>query len=147
MKHVSGKLAGFTLLEILIAMTILFAAITSGLYAFQNALDATKKSSDILKLLSPVAILQRDIKEQLFANKYTGKGRFDDIAYSWEATLSQAVAPAQQIDADSGVLMVYHPRFSLFNVSLTLEYQGNQRNLNYQELTWLPLAQGTQVLP
>lgn len=143
---------GFTLLEILIAMTIFFAAATSGLLAYQNAMASGHKAELVTKLLTYVGSVQQQVLEQLqqlpqhnFPQQ--GDGVFLDISYNWQATLVQSGAPPEDYDAETGTVLYYKPRFSLVNIELVLQSDGTQRVFHYQELLWLPVAELQQASP
>lgn len=143
---------GFTLLEILIAMTIFFAAATSGLLAYQNAMASGHKAEQVTKLLTYVESVQQHVfeklQQQLVHNfPQQGEGVFLDISYNWQASLVQSGAPPEDYDAETGTVLYYKPRFSLVNIELVLQSDGTQRVFHYQELLWLPVAELQQASP
>jgi type II secretory pathway pseudopilin PulG len=141
----------FTLLEILIAMTIFFAAATSGLLAYQNAMSSSLKAEQVVKLLTYVESVQQQVFEQLQSSPQTfpqqGEGRFMDIQYSWKASLAKKGPPPDDYDAETGVVIYYKPRFSLVDIELVLQSDSTERDFHYQELLWLPVAERQQASP
>lgn len=130
---------GFTLVEILIAMTILFATIVSGLMAYQNALSGSERAGQAMVLLAQVTPVQQHIRQQLMAEplQMSGRGNFGEISFEWHAELDSFKSPPDRFDADTGDFVEEPPRFRLQTVTLTLYNQQRQRSFHYQELTWL----------
>ncbi|CAM5225680.1 type II secretion system protein [Alishewanella longhuensis] len=132
---------GFTLIEILVAMTILFLVVTTGFMAFQSALAAAQRSAQLNYLLTAVPYIQQQIKMQLQANpqQQGGEGMQLNVAYSWQSE----AGPLTSAPNDPVLIQFGHtehkPRFQLHQVSITLTYHQQQRQFSYQELTWLPL--------
>jgi type II secretory pathway pseudopilin PulG len=151
-EHCQKPSKGFTLLEILIAMTIFFAAATSGLLAYQNAMSSSQKAEQVIRLLTYLESVQQQItlqlqqqNTQLFPQQ--GEGVFLDVNYSWQATLLQSGAPPADYDAETGEVLSYKPRFSLVHIELLLQSGSTQRVFHYQELLWLPVAELQQASP
>lgn len=130
---------GFTLIEVLIAMTILFGLVTTGLVAFQNAQNNSERAVRVIKLLNQVEYIKHSIKAELLQNPMAtaGAGRLAGVAYQWQAETTALLAAPPTIDPDSGVDTVPEPRFRLANISLTLSLGSTERYFQYQELTWL----------
>lgn len=143
--------SGFTLLEILIAMTIFFAAATSGLLAYQNSMASSQKAEQVIKLLAYVESVQQQVFDQLQQSQHSfpqqGDGNFLDITYNWKASLVQTGAPPEDYDAETGAAVLYKPRFSLVDIELMLQSDSTQRVFFYQELLWLPVAEVQQASP
>lgn len=130
---------GFTLIEVLIAMTILFALVTTGLVAFQNAQNNSQRATRVIKLLNQVEYIKHSIKAELLQNPMAtaGTGSFAGVSYQWQAETTALLAAPPTIDPDSGVDTVPEPRFRLAQISLTLSLGSTERQFYYQELTWL----------
>lgn len=141
----------FTLLEILIAMTIFFAAATSGLLAYQNAMASSLKAEQVVKLLTYVESVQQQVFDQLQLSPQTfpqqGEGTFIDVKYNWKASLVKNGAPPEDYDAETGVVVYYKPRYSLVDIELVLQSDSTQRVFYYQELLWLPVAERQLASP
>ena len=66
-----------------------------------------------------------------------GAGRQGYIAYDWQATVSQFKPPFSVVDAESGTLAQFEPRFRLWNVSVVVRYKDYQRTFTLNEVSWL----------
>lgn len=130
---------GFTLIEVLIAMTILFALVTTGLVAFQNAQNNNERAIRVIKLLNQVEYIKHSIHAELRQNPMAtaGSGSLAGVAYQWQAETTALLAAPPTIDPDSGVDKVPEPRFRLADIRLTLSLGSTVRHFQYQELTWL----------
>lgn len=138
MQRLTGCRA-FTLIEVLIAMTILFALVTSGLVAFHNAQSNNAKATQVVRLLGQVDTIRRTVRAQLLAAPLatSGAGNQGQVSYQWQADTVALQAAPPTIDADSGVDLVPAPRFRLVNIKLNLSSGEASREFEYQELVWL----------
>lgn len=135
---------GFTLVEILIAMTILFATVTTGMVAWNNSLQSAERARKIVILLSRADYFQSHILHRLQNNPdpfNMGNGVFLETNFQWQAQQIEMLPPPPRYDHDYGMELEYQPRYRLYAVTLELEYQGITRVFNYQELTWSPFAE------
>ena len=131
---------GFTLIEVLIASTILFASLTVISEAYRASVIASQKASLTAELLTPLPAIADHVKEKLMANpveRVSGDGRVLGVSFAFEAQSRRFVAPASRFDPDSGARQTYSPRYRLYDVKLDLKSGRIHRSFRYQELAWI----------
>lgn len=131
---------GFTLIEVLIASTILFASLTVISEAYRASVLASQKATQLAELLTPLPLITDHVKEKLIANpveRLSGAGRLLDIDFFFEAQSRKFSPPASRFDPDSGARQVYSPRYRLYDIRLDLKSGRTQRSFRYQELAWI----------
>ena len=134
--------AGFTLLEVLIAATILFTVLAVATETYRNALLASSRAEGLVNLLTPLPLITSSIRSQLRSNpveQLEGGAELLGVSYSWQATTVRYAPPARRFDSDTGDFRDYPPRFRLYDVRLELARAGQERVFLYQELAWEPL--------
>lgn len=136
------KIAGFTLVEALIAATIFFASIAIVAEAYRVSLAASRKAESTATLLAPLPLLVSQVADRLRENptgdRLDERGVVLGVEYAIVARARPAAAPLERFDLDSGARVRYTPRFKLFDVEIRLSVSGAQRVFSYRELTWLP---------
>lgn len=130
--------SGFTLIEILVAMTILFATVVTGVMAFQNNMQNSVKAAEVMHLLSQVDAVRSNIRFNLqHEQQVSGRDLYSqDVRIDWQAEEVAYLPPAPFFDEDTGNLSQYAPRFHLYAVTLTMNYGTTTRVFNYEELVW-----------
>lgn len=134
--------AGFTLLEVLIAATILFTVLAVATETYRNALLASSRAEGVVNLLTPLPLITASIRSQLRSNPVAtldGAAELLGVSYEWQATTARYGAPARRFDPDFADFRDYPPRFRLYDVRLTLAKAGQERVFLYQELAWEPV--------
>jgi prepilin-type N-terminal cleavage/methylation domain-containing protein len=135
---------GFTLIEVLIAATILFMVLAVAGYSYQSSLLASRKAEGLVALLTPLPMILETVRNDLRAHPDTersGHGSLLGVHYGFEAKTVRYEPPPARFDPDQAVFTNYAPRFHLYDVALTLERGSAQRRYLYQELAWEPLRQ------
>lgn len=134
--HHSTK--GFTLIEILVAMTILFAAVVTGVMAFQNNMQNSVKAAEVLHVLSQVDAARSSIKFSLQHEQETsGQDLYtQDVKIDWQAEEVAYLPPAPTYDVDTNSFTQLGPRYHLYAITLTMAYGTTTRVFNYEELVW-----------
>jgi len=138
-----ARTAGFTLLEVLIAGAIFFAAIAVVAQAYLTVLNSNARANAVAELMGPAILLREVIKTEIGGradDEISGSGRFEKIEYRYTANLRAATAPPPAFDEETSLVREYEPRFRLYDVTLTLSIGRHQQTLIYQELSWLPLV-------
>jgi prepilin-type N-terminal cleavage/methylation domain-containing protein len=133
---------GFTLLEVLIAATILFTVLAVATETYRNALLASSRAQGLVAMLTPLPLITSAIRNQLRTNPLeTGNGRSEllGVAYEWEATTVRYGSPPTRFDPDVTDFTSYPPRFRLYDVRLELRRGTQQRVFLYQEIAWEPM--------
>lgn len=130
---------GFTLIEILVAMSILFMIVTTGLMAYQSALAQTERANKIINMVSSLEFIIEQVKNELRDEPYktSGSGKILGVLYEWTARPGPVTSPAPTY-LSTGEVKINPPTILLTLVTLQLFYQGSERTFTYEELTWLP---------
>jgi prepilin-type N-terminal cleavage/methylation domain-containing protein len=133
---------GFTLIEVLIAATILFMVLATAGYSYQSSLLASRKAEGLIAILTPLPMILETVRNELRAHpdaESSGQGTLLGVHYGFEAKTVRYEPPPARFDPDQAVFAKYAPRFRLYDVSLTLAHGGTRRRYLYQELAWEPL--------
>lgn len=134
--------AGFTLLEVLIAATILFTVLAVATESYRNALLASARAEGLVTLLTPLPLITASIRSQLRSSpveKLDGGAELLGVSYEWQATTARYGSPARRFDPDTTDFRNYPQRFRLYDVRLKLARAGQERVFLYQELAWEPV--------
>jgi hypothetical protein len=137
-----SRQAGLTLIEVLIAATLMFAVIAVATETYRGALLASRRAENVVGMLAPLPLITAAVRSSLRddpAESKEGANELMGVRYKFKATTARFGSPPQQFSADAGGPTQYPPRFRLYDVRLTLRYQGQERMYVYQELAWLPL--------
>ena len=91
---------GFTLIEILVAMTILFATVVTGVLAFQNNMQNSVKAAEVMHVLSQVDAARSSIRFTLqHGDETSGTDLYtQDVKIDWRAEQVAYLPPAQAVD-------------------------------------------------
>jgi hypothetical protein len=133
---------GLTLIEVLIAATILFSTLVVLSESYRATLGADERATKLVELLTPVPMIVSSVRSELLANpneSHNGTGRLLGVDYRYEAKQVRFAAPAPRFDPDTGQFQNYAPRFRLYDVQLDIQSGGLERTFLYQELAWLSL--------
>jgi prepilin-type N-terminal cleavage/methylation domain-containing protein len=133
---------GFTLLEVLIAATILFTVLAVATETYRSALLASSRAAGLVSMLTPLPLITSSIRSQLRANpveKLDAGSELLGVRYQWEATTVRYGAPPRRFDPDATDFISYPPRFRLYDIRLELRRAGQKRVFLYQEIAWEPM--------
>jgi prepilin-type N-terminal cleavage/methylation domain-containing protein len=133
---------GFTLLEVLIAATILFTVLAVATETYRNSLLASSRAEGIVTLLTPLPLITSSVRSQLRSNPVealTGGSKVLGVDYRWEATTVRYGSPPRRFDPDATDFVDYPKRFRLYDVKLTLQRGSQERSFLYQEVAWEPM--------
>ncbi|MFT5755303.1 MAG: type II secretory pathway pseudopilin PulG [Alteromonadaceae bacterium] len=134
---------GFTLLEVLVASTILFASIAIVTLIFKTAYVASEKAQRKLVLTSVIPtllpIIQQEIRSQttIQSEELTGNGTQWGITYQWKGRVTAFESPADKLDSQTAQMDSYPKRYKKWQVELIVGTEKNQLNYQYNELSWL----------
>jgi hypothetical protein len=135
---------GFTLVEVLIAATILFAALTVISDSFRASIVASRRADETVRLLAPLPFLVETIAAQIREKpdaKVSGGGQLLNVDYQFEATSILFKPPLPKFNPETTEREVFEPRYHLYDVSLTLRRPGVQRIFKYREIAWQSSSQ------
>lgn len=130
---------GFTLVELLIAGTILFAVITTITEAYRTSLQSSLRAEETVRIITPLRLIVSDIANELqneVAETSQGGGTMLGVNYRYAAQSVLFTPPATRFEPDTSNFRNYEPRYRLYDVNLTLTYRGRSREFKYQELAW-----------
>jgi prepilin-type N-terminal cleavage/methylation domain-containing protein len=133
---------GFTLIEVLIAATILFAAIAVISETYRASMLASRRADAVAAMLAPMPLIVAAVRETLRADpaeRREGEAEMLGVRYRFDATTARFEPPPPRFDPDTSEERQFRPRFRLYDVRLELRYGGAERTYLYQELAWLPL--------
>lgn len=133
--------SGLTLIEVLIASTILFACITVVSETYRTSLISSSKAAETVSLVTPVFIIKSNISGALLANPQpvvTGDGVVLGVRYSFKASSLDFLAPPPRFDPDVGAFVSYKPRYRLYEVALLIQRNSVERRYRYEDIAWLP---------
>ncbi|WP_019674718.1 PilW family protein [Arsukibacterium perlucidum] len=139
MKHCQG----LTLVEVLIAAVILFAALSLSAVTLQTLRQSSAQADKVIQTLQPARMVTLSIQQHIRSqpqDNMSGSGKVGDVSYQWQASVIQTGSAPEQLDVDSGSITVPPERFRLYQVELQLEMQGRVELLQFKELAWLPLT-------
>lgn len=133
---------GFTLVEVLIAAVILFAALSLSALTLQTLRQSSAKAEKVIKTLQPARMIALSIQQQIRSqpqDEMSGTGALGEVLYEWQAKVIKTGSAPAQLDIDSSTLVVPPERFRLYQVDLQLSLDGRTEYLQFKELAWLPL--------
>ncbi len=130
---------GFTLLEILLAMVLLFSALAIVSDGFQASRLNSQQAAENITMLAPLPLILDAVRQQIRETKGqapSGDGSINQVKYSYSAELLQQAAPPAKYQVETGTELRYQPRFMLYQVRLTLNYRQRSRVLEFREVAW-----------
>ena len=133
----SARQSGFSLIETLVAATIMFSVLVSAFLAFQSSITASAKAETRIELLASVPRVRAFVTEAIQSDgDLLGAGSLGGVSYEWEAdAVTQGVA--LDLDAVGDNPSEFGERtFNLWRVALRLEVDGSQREFSFTEITW-----------
>ena len=133
---------GFTLLEVLIAATILFTVLAVATETYRNSLLASGRAQGLVTMLTPLPLITSAIRNQLRSNpveKLSGSSELLGVDYEWEAITVRYGSPPYRFDPDVTDFVSYPKRFRLYDITLKLRGAKQERVFLYQEIAWEPM--------
>lgn len=134
---------GLTLVEVLVAAVILFAALSLSALTIQSLRQSSAQAEKVIKTLQPARMIALSIQQQIRnrpEETLSGAGKLGEVSYSWQARVVSKGSAPERFDVDSGSVVVPPERFWLYQVELELNYAGRTEQLQFKELAWLPLV-------
>lgn len=129
--------SGFSLIETLVAATIMFSVLVSAFLAFQASITASAKAETRIELLTSVPRVRVSVTEAIRGNEeLSGAGTLGGVSYEWKANaVTQGVALDLDAagDTKSGFL---ERKFNLWRVAVRLEQDSSEREFSFTEITW-----------
>lgn len=138
MRQASSR--GFTLIEVLIAATILFTVIAVVSQSYRNAATASEKARRSVELVGVVPLLLDTIRFRLreadINQTIEQQGVLNDFEFSWQAQVVKKGGPPDRLDPEDGGVVSFDDKFYLWQVELTLSKQQYSQQFRFNELTW-----------
>lgn len=137
-----SRIAGFTLLEVLVASVILFSSLAAISLIYRGAYLSSDKAELSIKInaMAPsiVSTIQQEIKQLSKSNLTSAQGQGEawDVTYRWEAQVNANAAAPRRLDPNSGVLTDQPNKYKLWQVDLVLSYQKKSRSFEFLALGW-----------
>lgn len=134
---------GLTLVEVLVAAVILFAALSLSALTIQSLRQSSAQAEKVIKTLQPARMIALSIQQQIRnrpEDTLSGAGELGEVSYSWQARVVSKGSAPERFDLDGGSVKVPPERFWLYQVELELNYAGRTEQLQFKELAWLPLV-------
>lgn len=139
-----AKSAGFTLIEVLVATTILLAtiAVSSNIYLTSIANSSAASNHLVINRVAPSLIdgIQFSIRQGAQQGQTTlgNQGVEWDVKYQWNAVVERSSSAPQYFSDIERRWIRSERQYQLWAVALTLELNGTTRELRYRELAWGP---------
>jgi Tfp pilus assembly protein PilV len=134
---------GLTLVEVLVAAVILFAALSLSAMTVQSLRQSSAQAEKIIKTLRPARMIALSIQQQIRnqpEETLSGNGQIETVTYRWQATVIAKGSAPERFDFDSGSVTVPPERFWLYQVDVELNHAGRTEQVQFKELAWLPLV-------
>ncbi len=135
---------GFTLVEVMIASVVLFAAIVTGTAVFRSSARNAEKVSSALILARAMPFVVDLVKDELDGGNTSGHGKFDPyILYIYSSKVTKRSRNIISLNDASGKGIMYGA-FDVFlvKVHLTIRYEGplssREESTDYNEVLWQP---------
>lgn len=129
---------GFTLLEVMVAGIILFAAISTVSMIYRNTINSQQLSIKHLKIASVVPFLLDEVRDEI-RNKTTlqsslaGEGSNFGVEFFWQAEQIMSKKPlANELAADE----VLPQNYILWQVKLKVQYETYTKEYQFREFSW-----------
>lgn len=138
----SGRLAlisrqnrGFTLIEVLIAATLLFMAISIGSVAFEQTLQTRGKLNDRVMIYQLAPLVKSDIKQQIRErNSRSGNIEIKGQSIRWRASLVEEKPTFKSLGGGEGGSELSDIRLLLLDIEI--EFTRTNQSIEYRELIW-----------
>lgn len=135
-----NKHAGFTLVEVMIAATILIASVATMTFVYQTAARSSMTASKNVELHSYVGLLINNVKSEVRQKGVVAPlvrtGQFGKINYRWQTTLIKTGAAPDKFDPDLGSWVKQPERFYLWQVNLVVTANEYSRDFVFKEFSW-----------
>jgi prepilin-type N-terminal cleavage/methylation domain-containing protein len=136
-KHYSK---GFTLIEVLIAATILFTVVAAVSQVYQGATTASIKASRSVDVSALVPLLADTISFNLrqadVTQTITQQGILNDYQFTWTASVIRKGAPPPRFELETDSYVTLEEKFYLWQVELQLTKDSYNQQFEFTTLSW-----------
>tara|TARA_B110000503_G_C7129511_1_gene406214 strand:- start:981 stop:1400 length:420 start_codon:yes stop_codon:yes gene_type:complete len=130
------KIAGFTLLEVLLAGFIMFLVLITMTEVYRGALLSSDKAEAALRIAGYVPSIHANVVDSFHKNigsdSPRGEGQFGTLMYSWTAILTHEGVPSEFLIEDSGRKI----GFSLWRIDLKVTDKEQSKHYSFTEMSW-----------
>lgn len=131
---------GFTLIEVLIAATILFTVVATVSQIYQGATQSSIKASRSVELSALVPLLADTISFNLrqadVTQTISQQGILNDYQFSWTASVVRKGAPPPRFELESDSFVTLDEKFYLWQVQLTISKESYSQKFEFTSLSW-----------
>ncbi|MEH8021209.1 PilW family protein [Rheinheimera metallidurans] len=131
---------GFTLIEVLIAATILFTVVASVSQIYQGAAQSSIKASRSVELSALVPLLVDTISFNLrqadVSQTITQQGVLNSYQFSWSAAVIKKAPPPPQFQLETDSFVTLDNKFYLWQVQLTINKEEYSQQFEFTSLSW-----------
>lgn len=135
-----SKAAGFTLIEVLIAATILFTVVAAVSQVYQGATKASLSASRSVEVSALVPLLADTISFHLrqadVTQQVTQQGILNDYRFSWTASVIRRGAPPAKFEFETDSYTTFDEKFYLWQVELEIEKDNYAQQYQFTTLSW-----------
>ena len=136
----NSRQQGFTLIEVLIAATILFAVIGIVSQTYRSATISTAKATRSAELLGITPLLLDTIRFRLKMEttnrSIQDEGILNGFTFQWKADVIKRGSPPPRLSPEDGELVTFDNKFYLWNIQLTVTKSDYSQHFQFEELTW-----------
>lgn len=138
--NVKSKAAGFTLIEVLIAATILFTVVAAVSQVYQGATKASMSASRSVEVSALVPLLADTISFHLrqadVTQQVSQQGILNDYRFSWTASVVRKGAPPPRFELETDSFTTFDEKFYLWQVELEIEKDSYTQKYQFTTLSW-----------
>lgn len=138
--NVKSKAAGFTLIEVLIAATILFTVVAAVSQVYQGATKASMSASRSVEVSALVPLLADTISFHLrqadVTQQVSQQGILNDYRFSWTASVIRKGAPPPRFELETDSFTTFDEKFYLWQVELEIEKDSYTQQYQFTTLSW-----------
>lgn len=113
---------GFTLIEVLIALSIVFLVGVALFQGYRTAMDASARAAASVTQLAAIQQAEGRIRSALRSGATNGEWQIGDESFSWQAELLDNPETVRGFDAESMRVETSGRRIHLYQVTITLPH-------------------------
>lgn len=131
---------GFTLIEVLIAATILFAVISIVSQTYRGATISSTKATRTAELLGITPLLLDTIRFRIKLENGTKdiaeEGILNGFQFNWHAQIIRKGSAPDRLSPEDGGIVSFDNKFFIWKVALIIKKEDYSQSFEFEELTW-----------
>jgi|GEM_PF-1117120 len=134
---------GFTLIEVLVAATILFATLATAMLTYQTVMNSSQRAAQLVSMLKVTEAaqqhIQKAIRDEALENppqQLSGRTNLFGVEINWQAVRVASAPPPPGFSDETLDDVQYQERFFQYEVTLNLRKDTTERDYVYNELAW-----------